>query len=294
MGFITQAVGGVVNVVEGATGTQGSGAGDWTEQQAANAENAADEAAAAVVDAATDPATFTRLLLGHLGTGVGTWLSGGITRAGLPVPSPLDLASILRIGVSVVDLAARKIDSRAGQMLPAPVVEAGRRLAGVTTGWVTGGPAAAWHEIKTDVDGTAEAIALRLLGQRVGHPGVSASPAQTVVDTARRADDAREQLLWELRRAVAIIEAHQRLTPGGLPSLRVLPSRRADAADLRRLCALLAAAADVGQPMPPEVARHLARASVAAARAALLHSELLLWMQAIRRRASRQRAVKPR
>lgn len=31
MGFLTQTVGAVVNVVEGATGGQGSGAGDWTE-----------------------------------------------------------------------------------------------------------------------------------------------------------------------------------------------------------------------------------------------------------------------
>lgn len=174
-----------------------------------------------MVDAATDSTAFVRGVVGHLGAGLGQWLSGGLTSAGLPVPSHLDLIGILQIGVAVSDLAARRIDGRFGGLLPAPLVDVARRVPGA----VLRGPAAVWGEVKTDIQTQTETVRLRGIGQRVGATGSEAPPAQAVTLAARRAEDERLLMLAALRRVVLMISAGQRqpLPLRALPQLRQAP-----------------------------------------------------------------------
>jgi hypothetical protein len=297
MGLLSHTVGAVVTVVENATGNQGSGAGDWTEQQAANAEDAAQGVVDAVVDGAADPVGFLKVLTQHVESRVGTWLMGGAAKAGIVLPNRLDLASLCGVVLEVVDIAVDRIDSRLDGMLPAPVVGAGRRLVGAGGVLVQRGPAAVWVEIKDELNSANPLGKVRQWGGRLGTRVEDSAPAATVVELARRADDERAKLLIELRLAWAAIKAGVK---GSMPERQSFDLQRAfsrgpDGAELRRLCLQLLAAAESGKAaISPEAARHLAAAATAAARGAALHAELLLWLAALRRLAARSRRAKRR
>ena len=301
MGLLTQVVGTVVNVVENATGNQGSGAGDWTEQQAANAEDAAQDAVDKVVESASDPVTFAMLMAQRVETRVGAWLTGGVERAGLPAPSRVDLVSLWGLTKEVVVHTARKVDTTVGGWLPSHVVDPGRRVAGAVDGFVQRGPAAVWGkvkaEIKSEVDGTDLLGKVRRWGEKMGTQVDDSSPVPAIVDLARWADDERLKLVLELRLAWAAIKSGVKgpLPGRQSPDLQRAYSRGPEGAELRRLSLELLAAAESGAvSIGPDAARHLAAAAAAAARGAALHAELLLWLAAIRRVAARSRQARRR
>lgn len=176
MGLLSNVVGAVVTVVENATGNEGSGAGDWTEQQAGQAEDAADEALAAVSDATNDALDFGKLLGQTLGGKLGNWLLGTGGRIGSIGPHSLDLGSVLRLGSDVLELTARRVGTNLERKLPGPVVDAGERVTGVAAR----GPAAVWAEVKTELQGGT--VALGKAGGRVRHAG--GAVGGKVADTA--------------------------------------------------------------------------------------------------------------
>lgn len=354
MGFLSNVVGTVVTVVENATGNQGSGAGDWTEQQAGQAEDAADNALAAVADATGEALDFGKLFGQRLEGKLGNWLLGTGGRLGLNGPSVLDLASTLGLVVDVLELTTRRVEGKLEQMLPAPVVSAGARARGVASL----GPAAWWAEVKAELQGGKEVLGtaggwVRDKGQAVGGKvGSSAgkvgqwagdkggaiagkvgdtagklgrwgddkvaharaldklhhwgdrmgtrvndtSPAETVRELARRADAERARMLDALRRAAASVPAPPQT---GRPAWHPVPAQRAhshrpESVELRRLTVILVAATPAGAGrVPPEAARHMAAAAEAAARSAVLQTQLLLWLAAIKRLSRQRRQRKP-
>ncbi len=176
MGFISNVVSTVVTVVENATGNQDSGAGDWTEEQAGQAEDAADAALGAVSDATSDALDFGKLLGQNLEGKLGSWLLGTGGRIGLNGLSPLDLGSVLGLGSDVLELTARRIGTSVEQKLPGPVVDASERLTGVAAR----GPAAVWAEVKTELHGGT--VVLGKAGGKVRNTG--SAVGGKVVDTA--------------------------------------------------------------------------------------------------------------
>ena len=176
MGFISNVVSTVVTVVENATGNQDSGAGDWTEEQAGQAEDAADAALGAVSDATSDALDFGKLLGQNLEGKLGSWLLGTGGRIGLNGLSPLDLGSVLGLGSDVLELTARRIGTSVEQKLPGPVVDASERLTGVAAR----GPAAVWAEVKTELRGGT--VVLGKAGGKVRNTG--SAVGGKVVDTA--------------------------------------------------------------------------------------------------------------
>jgi uncharacterized protein YjbJ (UPF0337 family) len=294
MGFLTHTVGAIVNVVENSTGTQGSGAGDWTEQQAAQVEGATDEATGAIQDAASDALGFVQLLGRKVEGRMGQWLSGGIESAGIRAPSQLDLVALLRLSEEVVNLVAGRVDEKLGRSLPAPVVDAARRAAGLAGVAVQRGPAAAWTDVKAELAGARQDALnkLRPIGDKLGVMAEETSPVPAMRQLARMADEERAKLVMHLRQASKLITAD---LAGGSPPRRSLPLRRSfssgpEGVELRRLSQeLLAAAERANVPIGPQARRHLAEAAAAAARGVVVQSKLLLWLAAIRRAASRSR-----
>ena len=298
MGLITQAVAAVVGAVEAGTGNQGSSAGDWTEQQAAKVEDAAAGAAAAVDDAATDPIDFVRLVVGHMGAGVGAWLTGGIERAGIPPIHRLDLLTLLGYGEGVAEQSAGHLTGKLRRLIGDQLVDAGLQGVGAVGSVVRAGPAAAWQEIAADQRSNMARKVIQALIRMLGGPGggvstdqgVKQDVKQDVEQKAQRADRLSRQLTEELGRSVAII-----LSKGGasLPQRPFPPhpralSRRPEAAEFRRHGSVLMAAAG-GSPLPPAAGQSLSRALSIAASATAQHVDLLLWLEAVRRHAARTR-----
>ena len=293
MGFLTQTVGAVVNLVENATGNQGSGTGDWTEQQAADAEAAAQGAVDAVSDVASDCGDFAQVMSQHLETRLGAWLTGGIASSGIPAPNRIDLAILWGLTKDVLQLTANKLDTKAGNWVPAPVVAGARRLAGTAAR----GPAAVWGEVKTEIGGADLLQKVRHWGDKMGTRADDAAPAKAIIHLAQRADAERAKLVIELRLAWLGIKAGLRdsVPVGHSFQLQRAYSRSAEGVELRRITTALLGAAQSGTAqIGPDAARHIAAAAAAAARGSALHSELLLWLAAIRRLAARSRASKRR
>ena len=101
-------------------------------------------------------------------------------------------------------------------------------------------------------------------------------------------------MLEELRAAVRRLES----VPGGGGSVRIpheflrARSKSAEGIELRRLSAiLLSSGTGGGTGTDREAGRHLAAAVSAAARSAVLHAQLALWMEGIRRIAARARTA---
>ena len=284
MGLLSQ----VVNAVEDATGTQGSTAGDWTEEQAATIEATVDTASAAAAEGATDALAFVVLVGDHMAQGVGRWVTGESGGSGLQLPGRPDLGRLCTLVRDVVRMGGDRVEGRVADKLGNAIVDEAKQ--GVAA--VARTPAGVFAEVKAGVDSATETVLVKLFGATLGAAPGGSSPQRTMTQLATSADDAHRTLLAELRRALQIIEISQ---PGGRrapvpPQLQRTYFRLIDGLELRRLSAKLLARAAGGAPPPNrEAVRHLQQAAMAGARSALRHAELLIWLASLRRTATGKR-----
>jgi hypothetical protein len=282
----------VVTTTENATGTQGSAAGDWTEEQAAKVEGVVDDATGAANEGAADAVGFVALVGDKLAQGVGHWVGGG---AELQLPGRPDIGRLFTLVGDVVRVTGAKVEGRVTDWLGNALVDLGKQGAAR----VAGGPAPVWADVKQVVESATETLRIKLIAGTLGRSTDTSQPGRTMTQLAVSADDERRRQLAELRRALQTIEITQ---PGGKrgpvsPQLQLSYSNSIDGLALRRLSGELLARASGGAPTPnAEAVQHLALAATAAARAALLNAELLLWLASLKRVASQKRlaAIKPR
>ncbi len=300
MGMFSHFVSNVVTIVENDTGNQGSGAGDWTEQQATNAENAAQTAIDATTDALKDPLGVAGGMILDIKSKTGEWITGGLSRSGIQGLPPFELRTLFQLAQDVVQVTTSRLEREGDHYLGTTTMDAGRLGYKVGKDLVTGGPAAAWQDVKSEIGRGSDLLGkVRRWGERTGarvnDAGTSAAPP--VKELARRADDERRKLIQALQLACTEIGGRVR---GGLsvrraPTGKPMHSRGPEGDELRRLMQILEAAAESGSAtINPKAARHLADATAAAARGTVLHAELLLWLASIRRVAARARKSKRR
>ena len=344
MGLLTQIVNDVVDAVDDATGQDDSAAGNAAEQQAANVEDTVDDAADAASGAASDAAdlltvvfgdsrdgatSFGRTIVTHIGEGVGAWLAGATSAAGIPAPDHRDAAAVIGLVLDVVGVSERRIDDKVTRMIgdrAAGAIKDGAVRAGRA---VQGGPTGAWKDVKDALGGMEDhaSSGLRRWGTKFGATLGSSPPSQAIghaidqapdspgalwtaiqgvlrdrktggtgglVSLAHRAEEEHRKMLAALRLAVRSLEYKPpTASPSGfMPTLARRYSWTAGGAELRRLSAtLLAYSRRVDFRPKAETAAYLADAVTAAARAAVLHAELLTWLDRLRRVAHRTRRI---
>jgi hypothetical protein len=323
MGFLSQLVGAVVDAVENASGNKDSEAGNAVEQQAAAAEQAAGEAADGAAEAASEAAGFLAVVVEQAkettSGAVDEWVGGTLRDAGIPMPNKLDMQGTVNLVAAIGQLTARKTTEKLGQIVgPTPVRVGGSLVRAVAKD----GPSGGFDEVQrlildsADVDGQVRHWASRIGGAvaetgpvqaveeilRRGHSGATTvwealeglaggrdaggkRKPKPIATLAIRAEEERERMLEELRRAVASLDRAQ---PGGPQTPVHVPmprwSRTTEGRELQRLVPLVVGARRRASSLQaPSVSRHLAAATVSAVRSALLHAQLQLWLTTIAR-----------
>lgn len=95
---------------------------------------------------------FAGNILHHLKTALIQWLVGPLAEAGVYIPRSFHLMEIVKLVLSVLGLTWRNIRSKLVRIIPEPVLAGLERTAGILVTLVRDGPAAAWEQIKAELD----------------------------------------------------------------------------------------------------------------------------------------------
>lgn len=268
-------------------------------------------------------AAFGQNIATHLQSGVGNWLFANMENLGIQIPSRVDIAGFVSFVGAVLGITADRVEHRVVRLVGSGIVGWAKQSAAQFGDVAGSGPAGIWGEIKEviggDVAGTASEVRrwAATLGVSLGtappHQAIDAvlrsasdtpasvwlgiktvlhngqgRTAESIDSVARRAENEILHLIASLRSAGSPAGS------GTSPVYREFNrtwSRTIQGAELRRLTRTLLARSGGTSPLNREAARHVASSVNAAARAALLHAELLLWLTTVRRVARRVRVV---
>ena len=88
----------------------------------------------------------------HLKTALIKWITGPLGAAGVYIPKSFNLIEIVKLVLSVLGLSWQNIRSKLLKIIPEPVLVVLEKTAGVLVTLVRDGPAAAWQEIKNEMN----------------------------------------------------------------------------------------------------------------------------------------------
>jgi hypothetical protein len=95
---------------------------------------------------------FAGNILTHLKNALIKWLVGPLADAGVYIPKSFSLLEIVKLVLSVLGLTWQNIRTKLLKIIPEPVLTALEKTAGVLVTLVTQGPAAAWEQIKAELN----------------------------------------------------------------------------------------------------------------------------------------------
>lgn len=95
---------------------------------------------------------FADNILEHLKSALIKWLVGPLAQAGVYIPKSFDLLEIVKLVLSVLGLTWQNIRTKLVKIIPEPVLAGLEKTAKVLVTLVTDGPAAAWEEIKNELN----------------------------------------------------------------------------------------------------------------------------------------------
>ncbi len=95
---------------------------------------------------------FADNILEHLKSALIKWLAGPLAQAGVHIPKSFSLLEIVKLVLSVLGLTWQNIRTKLVKIIPEPVLQGLEKTAAVLVTLVTDGPAAAWEQIKTELN----------------------------------------------------------------------------------------------------------------------------------------------
>lgn len=95
---------------------------------------------------------FASNILTHLKAALIKWIIGPLGEAGVYIPKSFELMEIVKLVLSVLGLTWQNIRSKLVKIIPEPVLVGLEKTAGVLVTLVKDGPAAAWEQIKAELD----------------------------------------------------------------------------------------------------------------------------------------------
>ncbi|MGC8774144.1 MAG: eCIS core domain-containing protein [Chlorobaculum sp.] len=95
---------------------------------------------------------FAGNIVTHLKTALIKWLVGPLADAGVYIPKSFSLMEIIKLVLSVLGLTWQNIRAKLVKIIPEPVLAGLEKTAGILVTLVKEGPAAAWQQIKTELN----------------------------------------------------------------------------------------------------------------------------------------------
>ncbi len=95
---------------------------------------------------------FAANIVTHLKTALIKWITGPLGEAGVYIPKSFALREIVKLVLSVLGLTWQNIRSKLVKIIPDPVITALEKTAGILVTLVKDGPAAAWDQIKAELE----------------------------------------------------------------------------------------------------------------------------------------------
>jgi hypothetical protein len=95
---------------------------------------------------------FASNIIEHLKAALIKWLVGPLAEAGVYIPKSFSLMEIIKLVLSVLGLTWQNIRAKLVKIIPEPVLVGLEKTAGILVTLVKDGPAAAWEQIKTELN----------------------------------------------------------------------------------------------------------------------------------------------
>lgn len=95
---------------------------------------------------------FTRNFPTHLKTALIKWITGPLGEAGVYIPKSFELMEIVKLVLSVLGLTWQNIRTKLVKIIPDPILAGLEKTAGILVTLVKDGPAAAWEQIKAELN----------------------------------------------------------------------------------------------------------------------------------------------
>ncbi|HHE32542.1 MAG TPA: DUF4157 domain-containing protein, partial [Chlorobaculum parvum] len=95
---------------------------------------------------------FAENIVKHLKTALIKWLVGPLADAGVYIPKSFSLMEIVKLVLSVLGLTWQNIRAKLVKIIPEPVLAGLEKTAGILVTLVKEGPAAAWKQIKAELN----------------------------------------------------------------------------------------------------------------------------------------------
>src|SRR5258706_9772698 len=95
---------------------------------------------------------FASNIMTHLKNALIKWLTGPLGEAGVYIPKSFDLIEIVKLVLSVLGLTWQNIRTKLVKIIPEPVLVGLEKTVGILVTLVKDGPAAAWEQIKTELN----------------------------------------------------------------------------------------------------------------------------------------------
>jgi hypothetical protein len=95
---------------------------------------------------------FAGSILTHLKNALIKWITGPLGEAGVYIPQSFSLLEIVKLVLSVLGLTWQNIRAKLLKIIPEPVLIALEKTASILVTLVTQGPAAAWEQIKAELN----------------------------------------------------------------------------------------------------------------------------------------------
>ncbi len=95
---------------------------------------------------------FARNFPTHLKTALIKWITGPLGEAGVYIPKSFELMEIVKLVLSVLGLTWQNIRAKLVKIIPDPILAGLEKTAGILVTLVKDGPAAAWEQIKAELN----------------------------------------------------------------------------------------------------------------------------------------------
>jgi len=95
---------------------------------------------------------FARNFPTHLKTALIKWITGPLGEAGVYIPKSFELMEIVKLVLSVLGLTWQNIRAKLVTIIPDPILAGLEKTAGILVTLVKDGPAAAWEQIKNELN----------------------------------------------------------------------------------------------------------------------------------------------
>jgi len=95
---------------------------------------------------------FASNIVTHLKTALINWLVGPLADAGVYIPKSFSLLEIIKLVLSVLGLTWQNIRAKLVKIIPDPILSGLEKTSGILVTLVREGPAAAWQQIKTELN----------------------------------------------------------------------------------------------------------------------------------------------